>query len=118
MKLYIAGPMTGYPAHNADAFHVAVVTLRAAGYQVVTPIEVDRRVDPTFLHRTDTATPEQVARFQAASMCELATCDGVAMIPGWRESRGTQQELDLACSLCIPCGEVAVWVWVAKNRRA
>jgi hypothetical protein len=118
MKLYVAGPMRGKPQYNRAAFADAAAELRHAGYDVITPIEIDRRVDPWFDHATHVATPEQVARFQAESMAVLAKCDGLAMLPGWRGSAGTMQEIDLACSLRIPCGEVPVWLWVAKNRKA
>lgn len=38
-KLYIAGPMTGYPDANYPAFHVARDALLAHGYQVVSPAD-------------------------------------------------------------------------------
>jgi nucleoside 2-deoxyribosyltransferase len=115
MKLYVAGPMRGMPQYNRAAFEANAYVLRQAGYDVVTPIEVDRRVDPAFDHAIHVATPKQIARFQAESMAELARCDGVALLPGWRGSVGTMQEIDLACSLRIPCGELPVWLWVAAK---
>ena len=84
MKLYVAGPMRGMPQYNRAAFEANAYVLRQAGYDVVTPIEVDRRVDPAFDHAIHVATPKQIARFQAESMAELARCDGVALLPGWR----------------------------------
>ncbi len=116
MKLYLAGPMRLKPAYNAFAFHDTATELRQHGYDVVTPIEIDNRVDPTFDHQIHKATPKQVKMFQHASLIELAKCDGVAMLPGWRESKGVQTELDLACAFRIPCGEVLVWLCLAKNR--
>lgn len=118
MRLYLAGPMRSLPAYNAFAFHDAATELRQHGYEVITPIEIDNRVDPAFDHRIHIATPEQVKKFQHASLIELAKCDGVALLSGWRKSVGVQTELDLACAFQITCGEVALWLWLAKNRRA
>ena len=115
MRLYLASPMRSRPAYNAFAFHDTATELRLHGYEVITPIEIDNRVDPTFDHRIHKATPEQVEKFQHACLVELAKCDGVALLSGWRESKGVQTELDLACAFQIPCGEVAVWLWVARR---
>jgi len=37
VKIYIAGPMTGYPQLNYSAFREAKQQLEAAGYKVVLP---------------------------------------------------------------------------------
>ena len=34
-RIYIAGPMTGYPELNFPAFHAAANSLRAQGYDAV-----------------------------------------------------------------------------------
>jgi hypothetical protein len=113
VKLYLAGAMRGKPAYNAAAFGIEAIRLRSAGYRVVTPIEIDRRVCPTFCHYCHVATAEQVAQFQAASMAELATCDGVALLDGWEASAGTAQEIALARSLRLTVGTVDEWMAVA-----
>lgn len=118
MKLYLAGPMRSRPSYNAAAFGIESMRLRAAGYRVVTPIEIDRRVCPTFCHYCHVASPEQVARFQAASMAELATCEGVALLPGWETSAGTANEIALARSLRLTVGTVDEWVAVAYRTSA
>jgi hypothetical protein len=108
--------MRSKPAYNAAAFGVESMRLRAAGYRVRTPIEIDKTVDPTFCHYCHVARPEQVARFQAASMAELATCDGVALLPGWETSAGTAQEIALALSLRLTVGTVDEWVAKAYKK--
>ena len=114
MRLYLAGPMTNKPHYNADRFALAASILRSYGYAVVTPIEIDKRVDPTFDHYAHRATAEQIARFQAASMAEMATCDGVALLPGWRDSEGTVREVDMAMRLKIQCAEIPAWIGLAN----
>lgn len=39
MKLYLAGPMSGYPGHNVPLFLSVGSALRARGYEVVIPCE-------------------------------------------------------------------------------
>jgi hypothetical protein len=48
MKVYLAGPMTGYPRWNFDAFDEAARQLRSDGHDVVSPHELDleRGFDP------------------------------------------------------------------------
>ena len=43
-RLYLAGPMTGLPELNFPAFHAEAARLRALGYEVVNPAEIN--VDP------------------------------------------------------------------------
>ena len=44
MKLYIAGPMTGYAELNFPVFHAEAARLRAIGFEIVNPAEIN--VDP------------------------------------------------------------------------
>ena len=39
--VYLSGPMTGLPDFNRPAFHAAAAALRAQGYVVINPAEVD-----------------------------------------------------------------------------
>lgn len=115
MKLYLAGPMTGRMYHNAGTFADAASTLRALGYDVLTPIEVDLTVDPLFNHYSDKATTEQVARFQAASIKAMLACDGVALLPDWRSSQGTLREIDAAVAHGLRVADAFEWIEFAKR---
>ncbi len=84
-RIYIAGPMTGMPDHNFPAFHAAAERLRNAGWYVVNPAE-------NFGGRTDLPR-EAYMRIDVALM---ATCDAIAMLPLWKESRGARVEYLLA----------------------
>lgn len=42
--LYISGPITGMPDLNFPAFHAAAAALRAAGYTVTNPAELDAQM--------------------------------------------------------------------------
>lgn len=87
MKIYIAGPMTGYAELNFPAFHAEATRLRGLGFEIVNPAEID--IGPN---------PEWLAAMRA-DIRELVTCDGVALLPGWELSRGARIEQGLARDL-------------------
>jgi nucleoside 2-deoxyribosyltransferase len=83
-RLYLAGPMTGYPDLNFPAFHKAAASLRASGYEVVNPAELE---------------PDQAALWEDCmrkDIAALVTCDGIALLPGWEKSRGATLEHHIA----------------------
>lgn len=87
IRVYIAGPMTGLPALNFPAFHAAAAKLRADGYEVVNPAEINS--DPN-------------AGWNACmrqDIAQLVTCDEIALLPGWERSRGATIEARLAADL-------------------
>lgn len=91
MKLYLAGPMTGYPELNFPAFHTEALRLRGLGYQVVNPAELNCDINAGWLEcmRKDIA--------------ELVLCDGVALLDGWESSEGATLERDIAHRLGLAC---------------
>lgn len=87
MKLYLAGPMTGYPELNFPLFHAEAARLRAAGIEVINPAEIN---------------PSPNAGWQECMRDDIAAlvrCDGVALLPGWHKSRGAFLEHFVARSL-------------------
>jgi len=90
-RIYIAGPMTGLPEHNFPAFHAAANRLQEAGWETVNPAE-------NFDGRTD--LPRET--YLRADIELLATCDAVAMLPGWEDSRGAKLEYLIAWELGMP----------------
>ncbi|QAZ41239.1 hypothetical protein C1M51_18440 [Methylibium sp. Pch-M] len=97
-RLYIAGPMTGYPGLNFPAFSQAAFGLRAAGFEVVNPAELN----PPGL------TWEQCMR---TDLAQLVTCQGVAVLPDWDRSRGATLEVHVAQQLAMPVRRVAEWLF-------
>lgn len=90
MKAYIAGPMTGYPNFNFDAFDEAQEALEAIGVEVVNPANnFDRRQDLpwyTYLRK---------------AVAQVTECDAIFMLDGWQESRGASLELLVASWLDV-----------------
>ncbi|BBP95948.1 hypothetical protein BSFA1_10770 [Burkholderia sp. SFA1] len=87
MKLYIAGPMSGYPELNFPAFHAEAARLRAMGFEIVNPAEIDVGPNPDWL----TA--------MRADIKQLVDCDGVVLLPGADESPGARLEQAIARGL-------------------
>jgi hypothetical protein len=89
MRLYIAGPMTGYPDLNFPAFAREAVYFRSHGHEVVNPAEIN---------------PDPTAKWHdcmRADIRELVDCDSVAMLPGWEKSKGARLEHYIANALEI-----------------
>jgi hypothetical protein len=74
--------MTGIPEHNFPAFHEWSARLRADGFDVVSPAEIP-----------DADSWELCLR---ADIRELTSCDALALMPGWENSKGANLELHLA----------------------
>jgi hypothetical protein len=89
MKLYLSGPMTGIPEFNFPAFHKAAASLRASGYEVVNPAELDA---------ADT-TPMAWEDYLRRDLRVLLDCQGIALLPGWENSRGAKLESTVALAL-------------------
>ena len=95
MRIYLAGPMTGYPDLNFPLFHAEAARLRAHGYDVVNPAEIN----------SDPNAPWTVCMRQ--DIAQLVTCHAIAVLPGWRRSRGASLEVGIAQALEMPVHEAA-----------
>lgn len=86
--IYLAGPMTGHPDFNYPAFNAEAARLRAIGYRVENPAE--NPVQNTW------------QAYMRQALAQLVKCDAVALLPGWKTSRGACIENQLAIDLGIP----------------
>ena len=85
MRVYVAGPVTGRPRRNLAMFEHAAKQLVQAGHVPVVP------------HRHVPAQAEwHVAMRRCVAL--LAECDGVRLLPGWREPRRADR---------VPAGDAA-----------
>lgn len=97
--LYVAGPMTGLPNFNREAFNSAAGKLRRAGFEVLNPAELEAPCE----------APEW-GDWMRAALGQLLKADGVALLPGWRDSRGATVERQLARDLEVPALTVPAWL--------
>lgn len=106
MKVYIAGPMSGIPEFNAPAFDAAAEAWRVAGYEVYNPAQHDRDdlgVDHA-LYPTGEVSQTQIpyTTFLREAVKAVASCDAIAMLPGWIKSKGARLERYVAVELEMP----------------
>lgn len=106
MKVYLAGPMRGYPEFNFPAFHDATKALREQGYTVFSPAEND--INAGF-------DPEGDLDQEGYSLAEaleddlvyiIREAEAVVCLEGWRESRGAIAEVHTAFCLDVPVWEI------------
>lgn len=117
MRLYLAGPMTGKPRWNFDAFEKAAAELRAAGFEVVSPAEADLEAgfDPDAPVADFTLGDLRAALARDVQL--VLESDGVALLPGWIDSKGAWAEYALAAAARIPSTSVEGWIKRAQEGR-
>lgn len=106
-KIYIAGPMTGYPNWNHDAFNRAAYEYRRRGYTVYNPAEVDVGNGIDIPEDGDTAVSISTGSLNMREVYlkdiqEVVTGDAIHMLKGWEFSPGA-------------CGEHAAAVAMKKH---
>lgn len=109
MKLYLAGPMRGYPEFNFPAFHAAAARLRAEGHTVFSPAESDNERHGKDISKGNATGDEAIAakehgfNLREALAIDLEyickEADGIAMLPGWEKSKGANAEYATALAL-------------------
>lgn len=82
MKIYLSGPMSGIDDNNFPAFHEWAAKLRAQGYDVVSPAEIQEAESWEMCLRAD--------------LREMCNCEAIALMPGWENSKGANLELHVA----------------------
>lgn len=104
-KIYIAGPMTGYPEFNFPAFHAAAAKLRAEGWIVFNPAEKDDEagLDADAYKTGDAALAiDKGFDFREAYLWDIERViegDAIYMLPGWEHSAGARGELAVATAM-------------------
>jgi len=105
MRIYIAGPMRGYPYFNFAAFDDARDSLRLAGWQPVSPADIDREIGFDPFDRTWPWDYEwecmDIADFDIDAAIRrdvdaVLSCDAIYMLRGWEGSTGARAERALA----------------------
>jgi len=117
MKIYVAGPMRGFPEFNYPAFHEAARLLRAKGHHVFSPAEFDGIFSPAVEDPNGLITAHPIHTYIRRDthliINELIPPnDGIALLPGWEASKGVYAERALAlwCELKV---ESLEW-WLAQ----
>lgn len=110
MRLYLAGPMRGIKDFNFPAFHEAAAKLRAAGHEVFSAAEYEEAEFGVGFNKSETGDLKDIAHldwdFRAAFAkdCEYISrqANAVAVLPGWKTSKGARAEVAIARALGLP----------------
>lgn len=108
-RIYIAGPMRGYPEFNFPAFHEAARRWRAEDWVVFSPAERDNEKHGTDISKgNQTGDEEQAAKEHGFSLRDAMKDDmswiaehatAIHMLEGWEKSFGARAEHALAVAL-------------------
>lgn len=107
-KIYIAGPMSGYPEFNFPAFFEAEKYLREGGWEVINPAAKSQEADldpDAFVTGDNVKVIEKGFDFRKCylwDMEQVIYADAIHMLPGWQYSPGA-------------CGEHAAAVTMKKH---
>lgn len=87
MKIYISGPMTGYPEFNYPAFNEMEKRLKALGFDVFNPASIKGEDNWTWKD------------YMKPCIKAIPDCDGIVMLENSEYSNGAMVELDIARAL-------------------
>ena len=107
-RCYIAGPMTGIAQFNFPMFDRVAHHLRADGWYVISPAEMDREdgFDEIGMSGNEPLTDQQRQRFARNDIGALLRVDAIIMLPGWERSTGATNESKIAAWLGLDAFEV------------
>ena len=111
MKVYTAGKMRGLPSFGAEGFRKAARVLRARGFEVISPLEMD---EDAGIYVDGLTGFEDLAdqgfdirhTLMADLHVVLMGVDAVVLLPGWRDSRGAIAEYATAQAAGVPTWEL------------
>ena len=102
MKVYIAGPMSGLPYFNFDAFDAADDRISQKGHTPTNPALMCSACGFEYWRHPD-GDPAAAARdgfdLKAAArrdLLALTECDAIYLLPGWEQSVGARAEKAVA----------------------
>jgi len=101
--LYVAGPMTGIPEFNYPAFDAAERSLASCGYLVLNPTHAEK-------HNPTPGTPQAWGWYMRHCIRMVLAADGMALLPGWENSRGATLERTIATALDLDVRMLDAWL--------
>lgn len=100
--IYIAGPMTGYEDFNYPAFNAAAHDLYALGHDVLNPVDLE--------HLNVTGKPQTWKWYIRHAIGMVARADGIALLPGWEQSKGAVLEHAIGVALDLDIRPLKEWL--------
>lgn len=103
MKIYVSGPITGYPNGNLSAFNAAARHVKGCGHRPIiphdcAPHEHEDACPPGYAKPFSVGYPQHdsTACFIRGDLRELLTCDGIYLLRYWESSVGARAEFEVA----------------------
>ena len=97
MKIFISGPMTGYPDYNFPAFDKVEQLLNSKGIKTVSPVTICQEYSQEAVIKDKTLFAKMVEKQQDAEK----TCTAILLLKGWEASNGARLELNTALKNCL-----------------
>ena len=91
-KIFIAGPMRGYPNYNFDKFDAYEKLLKDKGIECVNPGRISRKFKEVEVNNDINVYNEMVKLQQEAEK----TCNAILLLDGWQWSKGVMLEVKTA----------------------
>lgn len=105
-KIYLAGPMSGIPKQNFPEFDRVAAELRGMGHRVWSPADMDRDMGYDAMIDDTPPEPELLKKmFLEDLKVVIMDVDEIALLDGWRNSKGACIEVAVASLLGKPCYE-------------
>lgn len=114
-KVYLSGPMRGYPKFNFPAFDEAAKDGRDRGFFVISPADLDREIGHNEDDLLEDVNVPAKMRLFAKRDCEALISlraedgDAIALLPGWEKSTGAVAEVMLAKWLGLRVLNAQTW---------
>jgi hypothetical protein len=98
LKVYISGPIRGYPDGNKAAFRRAAEKLRGQGHQPVNPHDIAplQHEGRACLGAEVPHSEHRYGCFMVTDIQALLDCDGYTLLDGWGQSVGALLEEHVA----------------------
>ena len=94
-KIFISGPMTGYPDFNFPLFNKVSEILTSQGFDVVNPVTICKKYKRERVLSDKTVFDSMISEQQDAER----KCTTLLLLPKWEESIGVRLELQTAIEL-------------------
>jgi hypothetical protein len=117
-RVYIAGPMSKHPLWNFPAFRRAATNLRCAGFEVVSPAEMDVAAGFRCYLGPEVDQGFDLAAAMKRDLLAVDSVDLVVLLPGWESSVGANLEHDRAVAAGIPTRTLTETLAIAKRVNA
>ena len=94
-KIFLSGPMTGYPGYNFQKFNLVEKQLAEARIECINPVHICKKYKEEHVLADKAVFDKMIAEEQEAEM----GCDAILLLDGWQMSKGARLELKTALEM-------------------